>query len=205
VVIAKHSPKQKAVCLLSRGFDSPIAAYLVEKQGLEVIGVHFDNYPLIKSNQKKYNNTIIEHGKIDLEKISRKLLTIFSQQKKLVTYIIPHGNDLQILMEKSQNRHLTCILCKRLMLRKAAIIASKIDSELIVTGEILGEQASQTIDNLPLISSVLKDKYLIRPLLAMNKQEVIDLAHAIGTYPVNESLANVECQAVPKNQLSVLN
>ena len=83
------------------------------------------------------------------------------------------------------------------MLKKAEELARNINADYIVTGEILGEQASQTIENLRIIETVLSDKKLIRPNIGLNKEEVIKLTREIGTYKFSEIAAKYTCAAVP--------
>ena len=115
-----------------------------------------------------------------------------------------HGEDLKEIIERSNDSKITCVLCKRLMLRKANYVAKKLKADIIVTGDILGEQASQTIDNLSIIQEVLKDIQLVRPNLGLNKEEVIQIARKIGTYEFSELAAKYTCLAVPNKPATIV-
>ncbi|MHA1221020.1 MAG: hypothetical protein ACTSQB_04735 [Candidatus Heimdallarchaeota archaeon] len=189
--------KRKAVCLISDGLDSPVATYLLERKGIEVVGINFDNKPLVvpvKKIQAKGSNIIII-GQIT--NIASCLVSAFSHQKSFDLYIVPNGMDLKKIVELTDDPQIICLLCKRLMLRKAEQMAIELDADFIATGEILGEQASQTIDNLRNIESVLTTKQLLRPLVGINKEEVIEISRKIGTYQHSEKSAKYTCGAVP--------
>ncbi|MCX8182183.1 MAG: hypothetical protein N3D12_03590 [Candidatus Methanomethyliaceae archaeon] len=161
---------EKAVYLISGGIDSPVAAYLGIKKGWHPVFVHFDNYPFTDSASKDKALKIIDH-----------LFKITGIDGEVL--VVPHGKDLEIIVQNCK-RNLSCLLCKRMMYRKAEIIAKKYGCEGIVTGEIIGEQASQTLRNLILNSRIIKMP-IIRPLLGMNKLEVEQLAKRIGTYDLS--------------------
>lgn len=198
--------KKKAVCLISDGLDSPVATFLLEKKGIEVIGLHFNNKPYVglskHQKQDKINLEIIlskekKNHSQQIEKICHSLVHSFQNQKKFKLYIVPHGDDLAEIINKSDDKQITCILCKRLMLKKAEYFAKQIGATLVMTGDILGEQASQTIDNLKIIEDSLTDIRLIRPNIGLNKEEVISIAREIGTYQYSELAAKYTCTAVP--------
>ena len=191
---------KKAICLISDGLDSPVATYLLENQGIEVIGLNFDNSPfVIPVNNTPSNNSKrkSEDNEKQILNIAKKLVSKFKKQKVFTLYYLPHGEDLGNIIKNSDDVRLTCVLCKRLMLKKAQYIAQKINAELIATGDILGEQASQTIDNLQSIQEALEEKILIRPNIGLNKEEVINIARKIGTFQFSEKAAKYTCSAVP--------
>ncbi|MFX1498721.1 MAG: tRNA 4-thiouridine(8) synthase ThiI, partial [Promethearchaeota archaeon] len=92
---------------------------------------------------------------------------------------------------------LTCILCKRLMIRIAMRIANLEKTNFIVTGDILGEQASQTLDNIYLYNDLISNYILIRPLIGWNKLEVIELNKRLGLYDIVSHLT-ISCQYNPQ-------
>jgi len=195
--------KRKAICLLSDGFDSPIATYLIERQGIEVIGLNFNNSPFIMLSKKELkktydnkNNPINSQFKSPIYNIAQKLVDSFRLQTSFSLYQMDHGNDLAKIISQVEYQKIICVLCKRLMLRKAERIAEKENADYIVTGEILGEQASQTIINLINIESALKSKKLIRPNIGLNKKEIISMSREIGTYQFSEMGAKFTCSAV---------
>lgn len=200
--------KRKAVCLISDGLDSPIATFLMERSGVEVVGLNFDNKPMVKPSKKKKKQkegtvtTIKEEKKSTISispirNIAQALVNSFLNQTSFELYVVPNGKDLEKIVIESKDPKINCILCKRLMLKKAEELARNINADYIVTGEILGEQASQTIENLRTIESVLSEKKLIRPNIGLNKEEVIKLSREIGAYKFSEIAAKYTCAAVP--------
>lgn len=163
----------RAVFLVSGGIDSPVAAYLGISRGLEPVFVYFDTAPFTGDGAKRKA----------LETIGRvEEVTGVDGQ----TVVVPHGPDLSLIVRECR-RNFSCLLCKRMMYRKAAGIARREGCKGLVTGEILGEQASQTLRNLVLDSSVV-DIPIVRPLVGMNKLEVEAIARRIGTFEISTSL-----------------
>lgn len=164
---------EKAVFLMSGGIDSPVAAYLGISEGWEPVFVYFDNRPFAGEDT-----------------MARALRTISRIEEecgiKGRTIVIPHGKDLEEIMRCRRN--LSCLLCKRMMYRKAEKIAQRLSCSAIVSGEILGEQASQTMHNLAVDNAVV-DTPLVRPLLGMNKREVEAIAKRIRTFEISTSKA----------------
>ena len=167
----------KVLSLLSSGIDSPVASYLIKKQNIEIIAIHFDNQPLTSKE-------VVEKVK----KLCKKL-----NIKKL--YVIPHGKN-QISLMKSKIDRYRCILCIRLMFKIAERIAKREKCSFLVTGESLGQVASQTLSNLTNCDKAVKIK-ILRPLLSYDKEETIKIAKKIGTYEISIESA-LCCNAVPK-------
>lgn len=197
---------KKVICLISDGLDSPVATFLLEQKGLHVIGIHFNNRPYVgeskyHKNKAQPTEELLIPNKLlfsqQIEKIAYKLVHAFQSQKSFDLYIVPHGEDLGEIISYSEDEKITCVLCKRLMLKKAEHFANQVGATLIATGDILGEQASQTIDNLKLIESSLSNTRLIRPNIGLNKEEVIIISRKIGTYQHSELAAKFTCTAVP--------
>ncbi len=164
---------EKAVFMMSGGIDSPPAAYLGVSAGWEPIFVYFDNRPFAGEDTMVRALRTIKR----VEDVCRIEGT---------TLVIPHGRDLDEIMKCRRN--LSCVLCKRMMYRKAERIAQRYCCSAIVTGEILGEQASQTMHNL-VVDSVVVDMPIVRPLIGMNKREVEAIARRIGTFDISTSKA----------------
>ncbi len=160
----------KAVILLSPGIDSPVAAYLMKRQGLELVGLNFF------TNSHKAVDKIVK--KLGIRKV----------------YCIGHKNILNEISQKTNPRY-TCILCKRFMYRIAEKIAKKEKAMFIITGENLGQVASQTLDNLAVLDNVTKMP-ILRPLLCFDKNETIKIAKQVGTYELSE---NRKCLFVPRH------
>ncbi len=158
----------KAVILLSYGIDSPVAAYLMQEKVLELIGVNF-----FTTDHK------------DIEIIAKKIGI------KKVHYI-DHKNILSQIKNNTHPKY-TCILCKRMMYRIAEKIAEKENAKFIVTGENLGQVASQTLDNLAVLEEAVEIPVL-RPLLCLDKEEIVSIAKEIETYNLAK---NIKCPFVP--------
>jgi thiamine biosynthesis protein ThiI len=173
----------KAVALLSGGIDSPVACWLVMKRGPPIVPVYLDNSPLTdESTTTKALDT------------AKKLFEwSIGYQRKM--YVVPHGENLQVFVNKAPRR-LTCLLCKRMMYRIAERVADIENAEGIVTGEAIGEQASQTFTNLRVLDEAAKNYPIHRPLLGFDKTETEALARKIGTYEISIRKAR-GCNAAP--------
>ena len=172
----------KVVCLVSGGIDSPVAAWLMMKKGLEPVFVYFDNSPFTDETTEMRAVEVVE-----------KLKDGFGMAFRFL--VVPHGETLADIL-RSCPRNLTCVLCRRMMYRIAEKIALKEGAEVIVTGEIIGEHASQTVRNLLVENETLKEVTILRPLLGMNKIEVESLARKIGTFDISIKVASC-CSGPP--------
>lgn len=177
--------KGKVVCLVSGGIDSPVAAWLVMRKGLVPIFVFFDNYPFA-------DETTEQRAMEAIKKLSK-----YVRGKSLKVYVVPHGGDLTDIL-KNCPRNLTCVLCRRMMYRLAEKIALSEGVDAILTGEIIGEHASQTLVNLRVESQAISKVSILRPLLGMNKQEVENLARKIGTFDASTKPASCCTGPPPK-------
>lgn len=175
----------KVVCLISGGIDSPVAAWMAMRKGCVPIFVFFDNYPFADETTKQRA----------MEAIKR--LSKYAPKEKLKVYVVPHGDDLTDILRNCP-RKLTCILCRRMMYRLAEKIALTEDADAIVTGEIIGEHASQTLINLRMETQALSKVSILRPLVGINKQEVENLARKIGTLDASTKPAAC-CTGPPPN------
>ncbi len=154
--------------LLSDGFDSPISSYLMIKKGFHP---SFITFVVSDTDEKQFKDKIIS--------IVKKLKAPL--KNPITLHFVNHFSNLNVI-QKECDRKLTCILCKRLMLRIAMRIANMNNINLLVTGDILGEQASQTLDNLHAYNDLIKNFILLRPLIAWDKLEVMALSRKIGIY-----------------------
>ncbi len=152
----------KAVSLISPGIDSPVATWMVVKRGLEVIGVHCAT----DDGAASRDITVRMCGRVGVKRL----------------YVVRHAPLLRRIAG-SCAPPLVCVLCKRFMVRIADAIAEKEKACCIITGDNLGQVASQTLDNMVAISSASKLP-IFRPLLCNDKQETVDLAKSIGTYEI---------------------
>jgi len=171
----------KFICLMSAGIDSPVASYLISKYG-EIVLVHADNYPFIGKDDKDI-----------LLELAERLRYV--TEKKIRVYILPHGITLSDITEKVR-RNLICVMCKRFLLRYGAEIARREGADAIVTGDSLGQVASQTLDNLFVEQYGLKFPVL-RPLIGFDKEDIVKIAKGIGTYEISIK-SKTTCRAVPK-------
>ncbi len=161
---------KKFISLLSGGLDSPIAAYLMMKKGFKPIFLSFLTSDDIDHSMR---NKIIA--------LTQKLSNFTDFKVKL--YLINHDPNLNLFKQYCE-RKLTCILCKRLMIRIAKHIGKIENTNFIVTGDILGEQASQTLSNLHVYNDLAEQVAIIRPLIGWNKLDVIKLNEKIGLFDI---------------------
>lgn len=156
----------KLICSLSGGIDSPVSSYLMMKRGSKIIFVHI------------YNKTQVNQGLLNKIKDIVKQLTKFQLSSKL--YIVPFEKIQKQIMLVVPSKY-RMIIYRRFMLKIMNQIAKKEKIQGIVTGDSLGQVASQTVENLNAIyeASVLP---VFPPLIGMNKEEIMTLARNIGTY-----------------------
>jgi thiamine biosynthesis protein ThiI len=173
----------KVISLISGGLDSPIAAYLMLKKGYIPIFLSFITSSEQYEGSKKKIARIIN----SLKKYSNQILKL---------YLIDHISTLETLINKC-NRKLTCVLCKRMMIRISKKIAEKEKTNILLMGDILAEQASQTLDNLNAYNDLMQNIVLLRPLIGFNKLEVIELNRTLNFYDItSEDIGG--CQYYPK-------
>lgn len=182
--IAKFNSQSKVICLVSGGIDSPVAAWLMMRKGCFPVFVFFDNYPYADETTKQRAMEAI------------KKLSEYTHGDKLKVYVVPHGDDLTDILRNCP-RNLTCVLCRRMMYRLAEKIALSEGADAIVTGEIIGEHASQTLVNLRVGTQAIRGVSILRPLLGMNKREVENLARKIGTFDTSTKPASC-CTGPPR-------
>lgn len=168
--------------LFSGGIDSVVGLWLVMKRGCPVVPIYFDNSPFT-------DETTTERA----VKVADKLFN-WSIGFPRKIYIVQHGQNLKQIMKT--NRKYSCLLCKRMMYRIAEQIAEKFHAEGIVTGEAIGEQASQTLTNLRVLNEAVKNYPVHRPLLGFDKQDTEKLSRYMGTFEASSKKA-APCTAVP--------
>jgi len=155
--------------LISGGIDSPVASYLMMKRGCTVGFVHFHGAPYLT--------------KASLEKAEELVQHLTRHQFKSRLYAVAFG-EIQRLIVLSAPPPLRVVLYRRFMLRIAEAFARREGAGAIVTGENLGQVASQTLENLTAIQAVARLP-ILRPLIGFDKEEIIDWAKAIETYPIS--------------------
>jgi thiamine biosynthesis protein ThiI len=159
----------RVVCLLSGGIDSPVAAWRMMRRGCRVLFVHFHSYPILsRASQEKARELA-------------RLLTQFQYRSRLL--LVPFG-ELQQRVVLSVAPPLRVVIYRRLMMRIAERIAHQHRAQALVTGEVVGQVASQTLENLNSINEVVALPVL-RPLIGMDKDEITAEAQRLGTYPIS--------------------
>jgi thiamine biosynthesis protein ThiI len=159
----------KAVCLLSGGIDSPVAAWRMMRRGCRVLLVHFHSYPILsRASQEKVRELVA-------------LLTQFQYHSWL--FLVPFG-EIQQRVVLSVAPPLRVVIYRRLMMRIAQAVARQHRGQALVTGEVVGQVASQTLENLTVINEVAALPVL-RPLIGMDKEEITAEAQRLGTYPIS--------------------
>lgn len=156
----------KALLLLSGGIDSPVAAYHIMRRGVEVECIHFAAPPY----------TTIQA----LDKVKQLAEILTAYQAKLKLHIVPF-TDIQMEIYKQAGPDYGVILMRRSMMHIAEVIAENNKCLALVTGENLGQVASQTLQSMHAIEADV-DALMLRPLLSLEKNEIIDQAKKIGTY-----------------------
>ncbi len=160
---------ERAVALLSGGIDSPVACMLMMRQGVSLTLVHFKNESLAGQG--------VEEKIKDLARVLRK----FQQGVQLV--IVPFGK-LQGELVKVVPAKVRMIVYRRVMFRIASVIARQRDAQAFVTGDSLGQVASQTLENIRVVHAAA-ELPVLTPLLGWDKQEIVDVARECGTYAVS--------------------
>jgi thiamine biosynthesis protein ThiI len=159
----------RVACLLSGGIDSPVAAYRLMRRGCSVLLIHFHSYPILsRASQEKVREIAA-------------LLTRHQLHSRLV--LVPFG-DLQQQVLLSAPPELRVVLYRRLMFRIAERIARRWRARALVTGEVIGQVASQTLENLTTIADV-STMQVLRPLVGMDKDEITAEAARIGTLSIS--------------------
>jgi thiamine biosynthesis protein ThiI len=170
----------KAIVLLSGGIDSPVAAYVMAKAGAEIIALHMDGDPFFKST-------------IRVDKLVAKLREITGQPIPFFT--APHGSANLEEISKTRIPNIRCVLCKRFMMRTAEALARQENCNTIVMGDSMGQVASQTLRNMRVEQEAVKIP-ILRPLIGMDKEQIVQIAIKIGTYPLSIEGAG-PCGIVP--------
>ncbi len=172
------------VLALSGGIDSPVAGFEMIKRGMELIGAHFHSMP--RTSEESVNKVI---------DISKKLSEIQNPFKLWLVSVSKIQNEIT----KNCSANLRIVLLRRFMIRISQKIAEIEKAKCIVTGESLGQVASQTIDNISVIENV-SNIPIFRPLIGMDKQDIIKIAKNIETYDIS-IIPHEDCCSlfVPKN------
>ena len=159
----------KVVAMLSGGIDSPVAAYLAMKRGATVVFVHFHSVPYTTP--------------ASIEKVREMITTLNRFQMRSKLYLVELAPIQKQIMTETEARY-RVLIYRRFMLRIAEQIAREVDAHALITGESLGQVASQTLVNMEAVGRVT-NMSILRPLIGFDKQEIIDKARDIGTYDIS--------------------
>ena len=159
----------RVACLLSGGIDSPVAAYRMMRRGCSVLLIHFHSYPILsRASQEKVREIAA-------------LLTSYQLRSRLI--LVPFG-ELQQQVLLAVPAELRVVVYRRLMMRIAERLARQWRARALVTGEVVGQVASQTLENLTTIGGVTTME-ILRPLIGMDKDEIVASAERLGTFPIS--------------------
>ncbi|MBQ8830235.1 MAG: tRNA 4-thiouridine(8) synthase ThiI [Oscillospiraceae bacterium] len=156
----------RAVSLLSGGIDSPVSTYMIAKRGISIIPVHFFSFP--------YTSEMAKQKVLDLAGILTKYCG------KLMVEIVPFTHIQEEIREKCPEEYFTLIM-RRFMMRISQRIAELNGAKALVTGENLGQVASQTMEAMAVTQECISLPVL-QPLIGMDKEEIITVARKIGTF-----------------------
>ncbi len=178
----------KATLLLSGGIDSPVAGWMIAKRGVEINAVHYHSFPY---TSERALNKVLELAKI-----------ISESTCGIKVHVIPF-TDIQLEIHEKCDSEFSTIIMRRFMMRIAEKVSDAEKTLGLITGESIGQVASQTMQALLCTDSVV-NKPVYRPLIGLDKQEIIDISLKIGTYETS-SLPYEDCCTVftpkhPKTQ-----
>jgi len=159
----------RLVALLSGGIDSPVAAWRMMRRGCHLTMVHFHSSPFLSN--------------VSQEKVRRLTEVLTRYQLRTRLYLVPFG-ELQRQVTLSVPGDLRVIVYRRMMLRIAQRIARDVRARALVTGDVIGQVASQTLDNMTTIDRATQMS-IFRPLVGMDKEEIIATARQLGTFDIS--------------------
>lgn len=157
----------KGLLLLSGGIDSPVAGYMMAKRGLRQDVIHFHSYPYTSERAK--------------EKVIRLADILRRYCGKIHMYCVPVTKIQEEIHKHCSDAYMITIL-RRSMMRIAERVAQKYECGCLVNGESLGQVASQTLESITVTNDVITSLPVFRPLIGMDKQEIINISEKIGTY-----------------------
>jgi len=163
------SSSGRVLVLMSGGFDSPVAAWYALKRGARCEFVHFHSYPFT--------------NKASQDKVKQLVEVMNRFQTKSTLFMIPFTESQQDIVMNVPDKY-RIIFYRRIMMRIAERLAQQRDNLALITGESLGQVASQTLENMGAVEQVVTLPVL-RPLIGMDKNEIMDVARRIGTYDIS--------------------
>lgn len=159
----------RALALISGGFDSPVAAWLAARRGLVVSGAHFQSFPFTSERAT--------------EKAVDLCRTLAGYTGGLDLWIVPF-TEVQTAVQQHVHEPMRVLVLRRMMMRVADILASRIRAQALVTGESLGQVASQTVESIAVINAATALPVL-RPLIGWDKTEIVAKAQTLDTYEIS--------------------
>ena len=159
----------KGALLLSGGIDSPVAGFMMAKRGLELMGVHFHSYPYTSERAKK------------------KVLDLAEKLREYVgrwEIFCVSFTDIQLMINEFAPHEMLVILMRRYMMRIAERLALKNGASALITGESLGQVASQTVYSIG-VTNAAATMPVLRPLIGMDKEEITVISRKIGTFDIS--------------------
>ncbi|PKB70892.1 MAG: tRNA 4-thiouridine(8) synthase ThiI [SAR202 cluster bacterium Io17-Chloro-G6] len=174
----------KVAVMLSGGIDSPVAAWQMMKRGCQAMFVHFHSYPLVDRTSIEKAADLVEHLTRHQYESNLFLAPLAEIQKKIIVSAPPSYR---------------VVLYRRFMVRITEALARRNRAKAIITGESCGQVASQTLDNIAVVDQVA-GMPILRPFIGSNKEEIVNMAQAIGTFPIS-ILPDQDCCSlfVPKH------
>lgn len=156
----------KTLLMLSGGIDSPVAGYMMARRGSELSCVYYHSHPYTSERAK--------------EKVVELARILKTYTGRVTLYVVPFTDIQMQIIEKCHEEELTIIM-RIFMMKIACELAKKYDIHSVTTGESIGQVASQTMESL-VVSNYPADRPVFRPLIAMDKVDIMDIARQIGTY-----------------------
>lgn len=157
----------KACLLLSGGIDSPVAGYMIGKRGVAISAIHFYSYPYTSERAK--------------EKVLELAAIVSRYTGPMKVAVVPF-TDIQLAIMQNCREELSTILLRRSMMRISERVARKYGCSALITGESVGQVASQTVQAIYCTDNAVQNMPIYRPLIGMDKMETVDIARRIGTF-----------------------
>lgn len=152
--------------MLSGGIDSPVAGYMMARRGVELHCIYYHSHPYTSERAK--------------EKVKQLAAILSNYTGSTTLYVVPFTDIQMSIIDKCREDELTIIM-RRFMMRLACVLAERLKINSVTTGESIGQVASQTMEGL-VVSNDVADRPVFRPLIAMDKQDIMDISRQIGTY-----------------------
>lgn len=157
----------KGLLLLSGGIDSPVAGFLMAKRGLEISAIHYHSYPFTSERAE--------------EKV-KELASILSRYVGTIKMYSINILEIQKAINENCDEKEMTILSRRFMMKIAEKVARKNNLDALITGESLGQVASQTVQGINVTNNAVRSMPVLRPLIAMDKVDIVDISRDIETY-----------------------